>query len=660
MASTNFSTHKRARVFDRVAGAVVFRNLARALVLAGFATVGANLVACGGGGGDDSSEGPPNFPARDETNAALLLQSDQVLAIMQSAARAQSLPVAVAVVDRRGVILGVATNFGRDEAFYQDQCVTDCPLADIALDSASDCAVINRSVQLARTAAFFSANETPLTSRSVRFLSGEHFPPDIRNTGAAALFGIENTNRGCSFDTLPSLGPSRPDLTDGTEVQRRRSDADVIPRAASLATLFDANLSCKSSVLEADKCGCTTGIATLPGAVPIYREGVMVGGVGVAVRGIAADPDPVAAFDAPDEVLRRDDRDDAFTAAEFAARAFAGDETGIPTVKAKGLTDLCTPTPGVDMPGCCAASSCRFGFLPPLPRSIEPVIFVDGIEIPEVEHDPHVSGVGSGAPLTEPFIVAPQHSTDVAASSWLVTPRSASAGGGPLSSDDVESIINAGIAEAQRVRAAIRLPLQQRTAMVLAISDLNGELLGVFRMPDATVFSIDVAVAKARNVTYFSSEAILPLDRRDCPDPSVAGCDDEFFFPAGTAITNRTISFASQPFFPPGIDGSDPGPFRRIFVNDSANACTNAGEPANGRQNGIVFFPGSAPLYVDGVLAGGFGVSGDGVEQDDLVTAAGTQAAPGFEAPEEIRADQIQVRGDIRLPYLKFNRNPGD
>jgi len=48
------------------------------------------------------------------------------------------------------------------------------------------------------------------------------------------------------------------------------------------------------------------------------------------------------------------------------------------------------------------------------------------------------------------------------------------------------------------------------------------------------------------------------------------------------------------------------------------------------------------------------------VEQDDLVTAAGTQAAPGFEAPEEIRADQIQVRGDIRLPYLKFNRNPGD
>src|SRR6185369_2169552 len=217
-----------------------------------------------------------------------------------------------------------------------------------------------------------------LTSRSVRFLSGEHFPPDIRNTGAAALFGIENTNRGCSFDALPGLGPVRPDLPngDGTDVDRRRSDAALVPRATGLATLFDADLSCTSSVVEDDKCGCTTGIATLPGAVPIYREGVMVGGVGVAVRGIAVDPDPVAAFDAPQQILRRDDRDDAFAAGEFAARAFAGDNAGIPTVKPKGLTDLCTPTPGVDMPACCA-TSCRFGILPPLPRSIEPVIFVD-------------------------------------------------------------------------------------------------------------------------------------------------------------------------------------------------------------------------------------------------------------------------------------------
>ena len=38
--------------------------------------------------------------------------------------------------------------------------------------------------------------------------------------------------------------------------------------------------------------------------------------------------------------------------------------------------------------------------------------------------------------------------------------------------------------------------------------------LALFRMPDATVFSIDVAATKARNVVYFSSNR---LDPRDLP-----------------------------------------------------------------------------------------------------------------------------------------------
>jgi len=54
------------------------------------------------------------------------------------------------------------------------------------------------------------------------------------------------------------------------------------------------------------------------------------------------------------------------------------------------------------------------------------------------------------------------------------------------------------------------------------------------------------------------------------------------------------------------------------------------------------------------VLVGGLGVSGDGVDQDDYVTNAGSQ---GFEAPDNIRADQVIIDG-VRLPYLKFPRNP--
>ena len=122
--------------------------------------------------------------------------------------------------------------------------------------------------------------------------------------------------------------------------------------------------------------------------------------------------------------------------------------------------------------------------------------------------------------------------------------------------------------------------------------------------------------------------------------------------PAGTAITNRTIGFGAQPFFPPGIDSPvfhpQQGPFFSLFVSDLASPC--------GQGNGIVFFPGSSPLYRNGKLIGGLGVSGDGVDQDDFVASAGTK---GFEAPTAIRADQISING-VRLPYFKFPRNPTD
>jgi uncharacterized protein GlcG (DUF336 family) len=171
---------------------------------------------------------------------------------------------------------------------------------------------------------------------------------------------------------------------------------------------------------------------------------------------------------------------------------------------------------------------------------------------------------------------------------------------------------------------------------------LDGTVLAINRMPDSTVFSIDVAVAKARNVIFFSGPNRTPGDL-----PGV---------PLGTAVTNRTIGFGAQPFYPPGIDYSSPGPFFALYKFDALNPCTQGSQPANPNQNGIVFFPGALPLYKNGVLVGGLGVSGDGVEQDDFVTAA---AAAGFEAPASMHADRVIDQG-VRLPYLKFPRNPTD
>ena len=48
------------------------------------------------------------------------------------------------------------------------------------------------------------------------------------------------------------------------------------------------------------------------------------------------------------------------------------------------------------------------------------------------------------------------------------------------------------------------------------------------------------------------------------------------------------------------------------------------------------------------------GISGDGIDQDDLIAAAG---ANGVSPAPAIRSDQIFVRG-VRLPFVKFPRSP--
>lgn len=71
-------------------------------------------------------------------------------------------------------------------------------------------------------------------------------------------------------------------------------------------------------------------------------------------------------------------------------------------------------------------------------------------------------------------------------------------------------------------------------------------------------------------------------------------------------------------------------------------------------QNGVVFFPGAVPLYVDGVVVGGLGISGDGVEQDDYVSKMG---AGEFLPEESIWSDRVSIRG-VRIPFLKYPRQP--
>jgi uncharacterized protein GlcG (DUF336 family) len=278
------------------------------------------------------------------------------------------------------------------------------------------------------------------------------------------------------------------------------------------------------------------------------------------------------------------------------------------------------------------------------------VVIIGGLALPFVNTTTIPAGVTPGT-ANGAYLVGPKDSPGPAPDGDLIARK---AGTGGLTIADVNQILQAAIDTANNERAVIRLPDGSRARFVFAIADLNGDLLALYRMPDATIFSVDVAVAKARNMIYFNSKSVDPQDL-----PGV---------PPGTAVTNRTISFGAQPLFPSGISGTAPGPFFDLFKFDTANPCTNGHQPKNPFQNGIVFFPGSVGLYKNGVLVGGLGVSGDGVDQDDFDTASAASfqacslnGSGGLLPSEQMRVDQdqFQIR-NTRLPFFKFPRNPTD
>ena len=506
------------------------------------------LWGCAGGNQPPAPAAPP--PGQQDSSA--VLTKADVDKVVKAAAASINLGVTVAVTDRQGNILAVYRKPGAP-ATSRGNFGNMVDTNELAAG-------------LARTASFFSNDQAPLSSRTVRYISGIHFPPGIDNVPSADLYGIENTNRGCPFNTsyLPghSLPPSR--SIDGST-----TGLGII---TGKADLFDSKPKASNG-----------------GGVPLFKNGHVVGGVGVA--GAATDPDDNE-FNDPNE---------------FAA--FSG-------LAGSGLV------PDVAPPG---------------------VVIIAGIALPFVNTRTIPAGVSPGT-ANGSYIVGPLDSPGPAPDGDLIARKGGKNG---LTIEDINEVLTNAINTANIERAVIRLPDGSRTRFVFAIADLDGDLLGLYRMPDATIFSVDVAVAKARNMTYFNSKSV---DAQDLPG-----------IPPGTALTNRTISFGAQPFFPSGISNppTPPGPFFNLFLYDTANPCTNGHQPKNQFQNGIVFFPGSVGLYKNGVLVGGFGVSGDGVDQDDFDTANG---AGGLLPPSSItRADQIEVipgQANTRLPFFKFPRNP--
>lgn len=645
--------------------------------------------------------GATGFSLHAIVDPADLLQAAEVNQLLDRASAASDSDDAIiAIVDRNGEILGVRVEQG---------------VLNTILDLNTLVFAIDGAVAKARTAAMFANGDpdtqtvAPLTSRTIRFISqstvterevnsnpnildpdstergpgfvapiglGAHFPPEIRHTPPVDLFAIEHTNR----DSLLHPGADGIKGTGDDIVLTNRFNADF-DLGQELPAPESYGVESGNPLLTETQ---SRGIATLPGGIPLFRDtngdqigDTLVGGIGVFFPG----PDGFASFEQGfipgiGQTEKERTNSDRTLEAEYIAFAAAGGSllaelSGAPGAKIGAINGI-PPLDGFDLP---------FGN-----------ITLVGIELPVFGPTAGIRGVnqlirfgrenltvgavsGSTQPLIGSVVGDARDGTDVP-EGWLVSPKDSLVD--DLTAADVEQIIMQGIAAAEQVRAAIRLDLSDglppapgaRTSMMLAVTDTSGEVLGLFRMKDATTFSIDVSVAKARNVAYYADPvALQPVDQI----PGVA---------AGTAFTNRTFRFVAEPRFPDGVDGTAPAPFSilndpgidpktgenlgapapasaydSVLGHDAFNPMTNFRDPDNiENQNGIVFFPGSTALYKNGLLIGGLGISGDGVDQDDVVTYLGAQ---GFlpDGQTNPRADQVKVRG-VRLPYIKFNRNP--
>jgi hypothetical protein len=214
------------------------------------------------------------------------------------------------------------------------------------------------------------------------------------------------------------------------------------------------------------------------------------------------------------------------------------------------------------------------------------------------------------------------------------------------------------------------------------------------------VFGTDVAVQKARTASFFSG-GFTSVDLFGDPSADVRSfvLKTRDFFPDPSALTGktafsvRTIGNLARPTFPDGEVGRPNGPLSRPlsqwsifstglqsalvitnigqhlgFMNgataDTAPRCTFIPDVAPGQnrlQNGIQIFPGGVPIYRAGKLVGGIGVSGDGIDQDDMVaflsvTNAALRVGIG-QADPAIRADQLLV-GPAPAQRLRYINCP--
>ena len=611
------------------------------------------LAACGsatssggsGGGGDVTPTPSPTPPVTPPAGsfytapaAESLAVADVQLVLAQAAAqaRADGRPAVIAVTDRVGNVLAVLRMTGAPASAAIPNA-SDGSAQDIqGLSVPAEAAAIAKAI----TGAYLSSGGNAFSTRTASMIVQQHFPP------ARSAAGLESGPlSGVQFSQLPCS-----DLS-----------ARLAPGPAAM-------IGPKRSPL---------GLSADPGGFPLYKNGVVVGGIGVASDGTYGfDPEVI------DVDIDSDER--------IALAGTVGFEAPIGVranrISVDGTLLRYTDT---DYANLTAVAGASYAATVPALGNLSPVIgyFPLAAIQPGAVYGSEASGVrrATAAEFTngDAFVL-----TDGSGGNrYPLRPGSDAADVGvAISAIEAQRILEQAFAVMSHARAQIRQPLDSRAQVTITLVDTHGVPLGIVRSPDAPVFGIDVSLQKARSAAFLSNAFAAP---QLLSDPSadvrsfVPATRSFLFDPAAltgqVAFSDRAIGNLARPYFPDGELGWPPGPLSRPIAKwspfstglqsalvlsnlaqhlsfvagaslvDTPARCSFLPDAAPGQnrlQNGLQIFPGAVPIYRGNQLIGALGVSGDGIDQDDMIsflglanaaTALGTLA----NAPSAMRADTI-------------------
>lgn len=613
-------------------GAVV----SKLALVAGLACGSLVLQSCGAGG-DSATAAAPDCGAACTQDFLSAADVERILAQTVVAAQARGKQATVAVTDRVGNVLGVYAMTGAATTFRIDGMRGVSGGLEQVNILPSTFAAISKAI----TGAYLSSAGNAFSTRTASHIVQENFNPLEANQPSGPLFGVQ-------FSQLPC-----------SDIVRRLSDGDLGPKRSPL------------------------GLAADPGGLPLYRNGRVVGGIGVISDGVYSLDLNISDIDNDaDEIL-----------AVAGSTGFWAPEA----VRANRITADGRSLRYSDAPDAAVNASSLGG----LPGALVAVgNYFGGSIRAGVPFGVAASGIradtGTYADLGGYILVDAANSNKY--------PATAGTDGG-LAASEVQQILRSAVGVANSARAQIRAPAGQAAQVTVSVVDTNGAVLGVVRTPDAPVFGTDVALQKARSAAFLSNSAAaaelqaLPAASYPATGASPASSAIAPYVTAlrafvsngaaladGTAYSTRAVGNLSRPFFPDGISANGNGPLSKPYaqwspfstglqldltINEvvasalggNAVGCTGLSR----LKNGLQIFPGGFPIYrtVNGVplLLGAIGVSGDGVDQDDMIAFLGLSRAAAIlgtgvgQAPASLRADRITLTGG-NLRYAQCPQGP--